>query len=158
MVANLLLEKIKENDEIIFNCGRITSDGSRNSICSHVLLECSLRSFSVTKRYYFLKLLEDECKNLSSETNTKIIIDIDKTTQSVSNDYSLFNKNKKYLNCVIEPFFQAEDFSEYSKVCKTLYFLVGIGDCNKLHSDNFSFNIDNLKIGYDLFLNIINND
>ena len=155
-VANELLSKLSNSNDIIFNCGNIITKGSRNTICSEVLLECSLRSFSVTKKYFFLEMLNRIAKEMVKKHSVDIHINSEKSLPILSNDYGLFIKHNNLINEITEPFYQAEDFSVYSNNAKTMFFLLGIGESECLHSSKFNFNIDVLKKGLDLFESIAN--
>lgn len=155
-IANELLSRLSSSNDIIFNCGKIVTKGSRNSVCSYALLECSLRSFSITKKYFFLEMLTRISKELAKKYSVNIYINSEKYLPVVSNDYGLFVKYSNLINEVTEPFYQAEDFSVYSSFSKTLFFLLGIGKTECLHSSKFIFDTNILKKGLELFINISN--
>jgi hippurate hydrolase len=155
MVSGILLNKINKIKDVVFNCGKITSVGGRNSVCANVVLECSMRSFTITKKYYFLEMLNRVAKEISEEYKVNIYINTDKSLPIVLNDYGLFIKNSSLINEVVEPFYHAEDFSVYSSCAKTLFFLIGIGDKESLHSSKFNFDLKVLQKGLDLYKNIL---
>lgn len=155
-VANELLSKLVSSQDIIFNCGNIITKGSRNTVCSEVLLECSLRSFSITKKYFFLEMINRVAKELVKKYSVNIYINSEKFLPVVSNDYGLFVKHNNLINEITEPFYQSEDFSVYSDHLKTLFFLLGTGESECLHSSKFNFDTSILKKGLDLFISIAN--
>ena len=57
-ISSLYLNEIRERD-VLFNCGKISSEGARNIICKEVNLECSARTLNNSKRKEFLKYLND---------------------------------------------------------------------------------------------------
>lgn len=155
-IAGELLSKLNNSHDILFNCGKITTVGSRSSVCSYALLECSLRSFSVTKKYFFLEMLTRISKELVKKYSVNIYINSEKCLPVVLNDYGLFVKNSNLINEITEPFYQSEDFSVYSNCAKTLFFLLGVGDTESLHSSKFQFDTKVLEKGLELFINILN--
>ena len=155
-VANDFLSRLSSSHDLIFNCGKIITKGSRNTVCADILLECSLRSFSVTKKYFFLEMLSRIAKELVKKYSVNIYINSEKYLPVVTNDYGLFLKNNNLINEITEPFYQSEDFSLYSNYAKTLFFLLGTGDTECLHSSKFMFNLELLQKGLDLFINIAN--
>lgn len=153
-VAYMLLNEITYDSDIIFNCGKITSSGSRNTVCPYIKLECSLRSFSLTKKYFFLERINRISKELAVKYGVNVYVNSSRCLPVVLNDYGLFVKHQNLINEITEPFFHAEDFSNYSSCAKTLFFLLGIGECDVLHSSKFQFNTKVLERGLDLFINI----
>ena len=158
LVAFKIINRLNDYKEAVFNCGKINSIGARNAVCADVLLECSVRNFSTTKKYFFLNYLYKVCEEIAEEDKVAIKINCENNIPAVLNDYGLFVKNQKFISNIVNPFYQAEDFSNYANTTKTLFFLLGTGDTEDLHSSKFCFDLDLLLIGYNLFISIINNN
>ena len=152
--ASLLITSVNNDEDVIFNCGKITSNGARNIICNDVLLECSLRTFYKIKRKKFLKSLNEEAKSISNLTNTNIYITSNKLIPEVKNSVFLFEKHRHLIDEVVSPVYQAEDFSFYSTNCKTLFMFLGVGSVNPLHSSDFNFELDVLEKGLKIYTSI----
>ena len=150
-VANEFLSKIEHIDDTIFNCGKITSTGGRNVVCSNVVLECSLRTFSIYKRYNFLEKLHSISKELSVKYKVNIFLQTNKNIPAVKNDLVMFEKCRHLIDEVIDPTYLAEDFSFYQEKCKVLYMFLGVGDTEMLHSNKFIFDPIILEKGYKTF-------
>ena len=148
-IASRLLEDIRGYD-IIFNCGKITSSGARNIICSEVNMECSLRTLNNSSRKDFLKYLNDLSVQYTNLYNVNIYINSNRFTPAVLNSSRLFNKYRFLIDEVIQPVYQSEDFSFYNSGCETLFFFIGIGPDKLLHDSNFTFNLDVLDTGVNL--------
>ena len=154
-IANEFLNKVEKVDDTIFNCGKLISRGSRNVVCSDVVLECSLRTFSIYKRYHFLEMLHRISKELSNKYNANIYLQTDKNIPAVKNDLVMFEKCRHLIDEVIDPTYLAEDFSFYQEKSKGLYMFLGIGETPMLHSNKFNFNPICLEKGYKTFVEIL---
>ncbi len=152
--AYKLLNEIDTEEDVIFNCGKITSSGARNIVCEEVLLECSLRSFHENKRKEFLNNLDSIAKKIQDQTKTNIDINSKKHILEVKNNSHLFEKYRHLIDEIILPVYKAEDFSFYGINSKCLFFFLGVGDTNGLHSNKFLFNPFVLEKGLELFLAI----
>lgn len=152
-VGYQLLNKIKEED-ILFNCGKITTQGARNIVCGKIQLDCSLRSFSDIKRRFFLKELNTIAITLSEDTQANIYIDKKRYIPPLKNSLFLFEKHRHLIDEIIAPVFQAEDFSFYTEKFKCLFLLLGVGNTESLHSKKFSFDPNVLEKGLNVFLKI----
>lgn len=153
-IASILLERLKNEDGVLFNCGKITSIGARNVICKYVKLECSLRSFYKIRRKSFLTILNNFSKELSREKKAKIIINSNRYIPEVSNNLILFEKHRHLIDEVVAPVLMAEDFSFYGIDSKTLFLFLGIGDSAPLHSGLFKIDEGVLEKGVKTFVAI----
>lgn len=149
-ISSLYLNEIRERD-VLFNCGKISSEGARNIICKEVNLECSARTLNNSKRKEFLKYLNDLSVKYTNLYNVNIYINSNRFTPSLTNSTRLFNKYRCFIDDVIEPVYQSEDFSFYSENSETLFFFLGIGNTPLLHESNFSFDLNVLEKGVNLF-------
>ena len=145
-VAFKLLSDIKAND-VLFNCGKISSEGARNIVCANITLECSLRTLNKVKRKEFLKYINNLCVNYTNLYNVNIYINSNRYLNPVVNSNRLFNKYRYSIDEIVSPVYQAEDFSVYGDCCETLYLFLGIGDTPLLHENNFSFDLNVLDKG-----------
>ena len=152
-VAIKLLEKM-DNEGIIFNCGTIKANGVRNVVCDKIQLECSLRSLYKIRRKRFIQNMLETSLALANSTKAKIDIDYSKYIPEVKNDFRLFERYRYLVDQVINPVYQAEDFSFYGMDAKTLFFFLGIGNVPGLHTNTFHFDINVLEKGLKLFMKI----
>ena len=152
-IANDLLTNVN-SEEVVFNCGKITSSGARNIICDDVLLECSLRTLYKIKRKKFLKNLNDLAKKISIETKGNIYVVTNNYIPEVRNSIFLFEKHRHLIDEVIGPVYQAEDFSFYKECSKILFLFLGVGNTSPLHCNDFIFDIDVLEKGVKIFTSI----
>lgn len=152
--ASRLITSIKTEEDVIFNCGKITSGGARNIVCNNVLLECSLRTFYKIRKKKFLKMLNEEAKLIATVTKTNIYITSNRVIPEVRNSVFLFEKYRHLIDEVVSPVYQAEDFSFYTNTAKTLFMFLGTGNTNPLHHSEFNFDIDILEKGLKCFISI----
>ena len=153
-VASIFLNDISSNEDVIFNCGKITSDGARNIVCDKVLLECSLRSFYKIRRKRFLTSMKELVNLLENKTHAKFSLDCSKYIPELKNNLVLFEKYRHLVDEVIAPVYQAEDFAFYSETAKILFFFLGVGNTSSLHSNTFCFDINVLEKGLKIFVKI----
>ena len=153
-IAYLLLDRMKQEEGVIFNCGKIVSKGVRNVICNQVNLECSLRSFYKIRRKNFLTVLNTYAKELSRDKKAKITINSNRHIPEVSNNLILFEKHRHLIDEVIAPVYMAEDFSFYGIDAKTLFLFLGIGETYPLHSSLFQIDFNALEKGVKTFISI----
>lgn len=135
------------NSDVLFNCGKITTEGARNVICSYAFLECSLRTFYKIRRKTFIKKLNQTAVQLANKTNVEIIINANRYIPEVKNDLILFEKYRHLIDEVVSPVYQAEDFSFYGLNAKTLLMFLGVGQTMPLHSSEFEFDLNVLEKG-----------
>jgi hippurate hydrolase len=152
--ASIFLNEVSNNEDIIFNCGKITSTGARNIVCDKVLLECSLRSFYKIRRKRFLTNIKELIKLLENTTQTKINLDCSKYIPELKNNLILFEKYRHLVDEVSAPVYQAEDFSFYGANAKILFFFLGAGNTSALHTNNFCFDVNVLEKGLKTFVKI----
>ena len=152
--ASNLLNEIPKNEGIIFNCGKIMSNGARNIVCDKVLLECSLRSFYKIRRKRFLEKLTDISETISKTHNSKIHLDFSRYLPELKNDLCLFEKYRYLVDEMVAPVYQSEDFSIYGLDSKILFFFLGIGDVSGLHTSRFYFDVNVLEKGLKTFIKI----
>ena len=149
-----LLEEINP-EEVIFNCGKITTLGARNIVCPYAFLECSLRSFYKIKRKNFLKILNQSAVKLANKTQAEFIINSHKYIPELKNDLILYEKYRHLIDEIVAPVYQAEDFSFYGLNAKTLFMFLGIGNNPPLHSSNFNFDLEVLEKGLKVLVGIV---
>ena len=152
-VAQRLLDNI-ECEDVVFNCGKISSIGARNIVCGNVSLECSLRTFNELKRKQFLNNLSNISVKIANDTTVNICIDAKRHIPLLKNDLCLFEKHRHLIDEIISPVWQSEDFAFYSLNYRCLFFFLGIGDTPKLHSRDFHFDLTVLQKGLNHFLKI----
>ena len=146
-IAFELLNSLDGFEDVIFNCGKISSIGARNIICDKVILECSLRSFYKIRRKSFLNKLNFIAKELSHKSGGNIFVNSKSYIPEVRNNLCLFEKFRHLIDEVVSPVYQAEDFSFYGKDCKSLFLFLGVGDTLPLHSNKFIFDPSVLEKG-----------
>ena len=149
--ARHLLNKIEAEENVIFNCGKISTSGARNVLCDNVLLECSLRTLYKIKRKNFLKNLNEKARLISNELKANIYVVSNRYIPEVRNSVILFEKYRHLIDEVIAPVYQAEDFSFYNEYSKSLFLFLGVGNTSNLHSNDFKFDTEILEKGVKIF-------
>lgn len=150
-IANEFLSQITVKKDEIFNCGVFKAYGQRNIICDNALLECTYRTFG--SNLEFLETIKTIAQKIESKTRASISIN-HRSIPLLKNDLKLAGDMD--ITILNSGFFQTDDFAYYTKKYNALYSLLGCGNIASLHSDEFSFDLELLKSGYNYFLNIIN--
>ena len=153
--ATLLLSSINTEDGVLFNCGRIITEGARNIVCSNVLLECSMRTLYKIRKKKQLRNLNEIARTISNQTKANIYVTSNRYIPEVRNSLFLFEKHRHLIDEVVSAVYQAEDFSFYGEKAKILFMFLGIGDTPPLHSNNFNFDLNVLKKGVNTLLAIV---
>lgn len=153
-LAEEMLDILRNESGVIFNCGKISSKGARNIICSEVKLECSLRSFYKIRRKKFLNKLNNIAREISNRTKTNIYINSNNYIPEVKNNLCLFERYRHLIDEVVAPVLQAEDFSFYETQARCLFLFLGVGDTSPLHSSDFCFDLNVLEKGLKTLLSI----
>lgn len=140
---------------VVYNFGKIKTSGARNIVCANLILEGTLRTFNENIKHKFIKKVNKKLIQISKKNKISFDFNYKKDIPSVNNDLLLFEKYYEDLNLLNNPLYEAEDFSFYQDKCKTLFILLGTGSDKNLHTSDFIFDLDLLKIGLDFLIKIV---
>lgn len=143
----LVFEKLyKINDEYISHLGEIHSGNLRNISSDKAVMKYTIR---------FKKDSNIKEEIMSNKIDTKCSVEY-----HFKNYYPILNNDLELLKKVnynkIDTLKSAEDFGYYSRKCKSLYLLFGLGKGFNLHTSNFDTNEKTRKLYYNKLLEILN--
>lgn len=155
IISNFYAYCNKIEEPHLINFGKINAGSARNIVPGSAYIEATLRAFSDD----IFNMMANELKRLceiNQDDNYKIELIINCNYPSVINDEELFLKYQNILNInkLDKPFLQAEDFGCYTRKYKALFMLLGCGNTNLLHTDNFDFNSEILQTGVETYKKI----
>lgn len=156
-----IYDKEHAYDEKIYRllkCGKLESGTARNIISGKTKMYITLRAYQNDVYESLKKMLFDEAKKYEAEYKVKFVIDINEGYEAVINDEKLVKKvethvlTKGYkLNILNKPVLQAEDFGCYTKYVPAVFFFLGLGKTEALHTDHFDFDSSLLENGLNFY-------
>ena len=140
--------------------GKIEAGTARNIIAGEAIINGTIRSFD--------EKIHDELKagiiriagTVDDKFKTRTVISYEGAYDAVLNDATVLGKVKTFapfINELVDPVLQGEDFGLYRGVCPILFFFLGVGDVAPLHNEKFDFDMDVLDTGLNLFKEIVLN-
>ena len=101
------------------------------------------------------KRMQEIAKEVELETSCKLDLHFSEGYRAVVNDPCLYKTvvsgYPDTVKTLPEPVMIAEDFAYYSKCVKSLFFFLGLGTEQPLHSPDFDFDDSVLKKGCELY-------
>ena len=139
--------------------GKMESGTVCNAISGHTRLEGSLRAFQDEAFYALRAGLVSIGKEVERNTGCSISIYMNDGYPPVMNPGKLYDKVKSVIDFeeLAEPSMITEDFSWYQKTIPGMFFFLGTGDTEALHSDRFDFDESVLVNGADFFTYLAEN-
>ncbi|MDD3193955.1 MAG: amidohydrolase [Oscillospiraceae bacterium] len=128
----------------VFKFGRMESGTVRNAVSARTLLEGTLRTFQDEAFDHITRRAAEIGQELTKETGCQFSVRFSEGYPPVCNDPQLYAKAAALLGPdgftpLAEPALIAEDFSFYQQVLPGLFFFLGVGGDQPLHSDRFCF-------------------
>ena len=140
--------------------GRMQSGTARNAISAHTRLEGTLRTFSDDLHASLQQGLLALSKTLEQQTGCQFQLHFSDGYPPVINDPLLFGEVSRYFGKenlleLEKPTLITEDFSFYQQRLPGVFFFLGIGGDQPLHSDCFQFDERLLLPGLALFQKLL---
>ena len=140
--------------------GRMQSGSARNAISAHTRLEGTLRTFSGSLHQALAQNLAEIARSLESELGCQISQHMSEGYPPVYNAPLLFEQvlqslGQENLLVLEKPTLITEDFSFYQQRLPGIFFFLGIGGEQPLHSDRFNFDEQLLEPGLSLFQKLL---
>lgn len=152
---DMVEREVPPEEPRLLRFGRFDSGTARNALSAETRMMGSLRSFTPETFDFMKRRLLEIASNVEEETGCSVTIDINEGYPPVINDPTLYDRVKAFLGGdmpgVTEPFMIAEDFSFYGLRVPSLFFLLGTGTEEPLHSDKFHFDESVLLSGLRLY-------
>lgn len=158
--AYRMAEEFEPEQFRLLRFGRMQSGTARNAISAHTRLEGTLRTFSSSLHQALAQNLAEIAHSLENETGCQISRHMSEGYPPVHNSPLLFEQVLQYLgqeNLLIleKPTLITEDFSFYQQRLPGIFFFLGIGGDQPLHSDHFNFEEQLLEPGLSLFQKLL---
>lgn len=144
--------KIEEPHLLHF--GKFDGGTLRNIVAEKVILQATLRAFNDETFDSLVETLYQNAKLLETKYRVNFKIGLDAHFPVVYNNPELVDK-MSFAKVLKAPFLQAEDFGLYTTLYPSVFFLLGIGDTNALHSNQFNFNSEVLEVGVNILLKVL---
>ena len=136
--------------------GKMVSGEVRNSVSGRSVLEGSLRCFEDTVYEQLRRKLSELAETIEKRSGCKVEISCSEGYPPVTNDAALLSEAKtRFPIAETEPTYITEDFSVYQRHVPGVFFLLGTGDTEPLHSPHFDFDESVLQTGLSLFCALI---
>lgn len=149
-------------DRTIIQICKFNSGTARNIIPGSAHLTGTIRAYSEDKFADLVKLIETCCKKIARRFEVDINFSHSKPYPPVINDPDLFEEVlpalKKNLDFEIfeKPALISEDYSYYGKHAKSIFFFLGTGYEDALHSSSFKIKPEALEQGVKLYSTLLN--
>ncbi|MDD6313334.1 MAG: amidohydrolase [Firmicutes bacterium] len=139
----------------ILRFGKLSSGSARNIISGESRLLGSMRTLDDPTFELMQKRMQEIAKEVELETSCKLDLHFSEGYPAVVNDPCLYktvvSAYPDTVKTLPEPVMIAEDFAYYSKCVKSLFFFLGLGTEQPLHSPDFDFDDSVLKKGCELY-------
>lgn len=144
----------------VFRFGLMQSGTVRNAVSAHTLLEGTLRTFQDETYQHITRRAAEIGRQLEEETGCQIFVHFSNGYPPVCNDPDLYTKAAALLgpdgfSPLAQPVLIAEDFSFYQQTLPGLFFFLGTGGDQPLHSDRFQFDEAVLEQGVCLYQKLL---
>ena len=142
-----------ENVYRLLKFGKFSSGTARNALSAHCHIEGSLRAFQDGIFEEMRSNLLAIAKAVEEEFGCKAELHFSEGYPAVMNDPKLYRELRKQVQWeeLAVPSMTAEDFGWYQRYVPGLFFFLGLGESEALHSDTFDFDDTVLQNGADLF-------
>ncbi len=158
--AYQMASEFKPGEFRLLRFGKMESGTARNAVSAYARLEGTLRTFSDELHLGLAQNLSEIAHALETELGCQIAIHLSEGYPPVTNAPLLYEQVMRYLGPehlfrLEEPTLITEDFSFYQQRVPGLFFFLGIGGQEPLHSDRFNFDERLLEPGLSLFQKLL---
>ena len=137
----------------LFNSGTV-----RNILSEETKIEGTLRSYHPDIHSYLKSKMRTIANHYEQDYGCFIRLDYNDGYDAVINDAVLFfqaQQNIPYLQELVKPVLQAEDFGVYGQHYPILFSFLGIGQTSPLHNSKFDFDMSVLDHGLQYFIDLL---
>ena len=144
----------------VFKFGHMQSGTVRNAVSAYTVLEGTLRTFQDEVFDHITRRAAEIGQDVQKETGCQISVRFSQGYPPVYNDPALYEQAAALLAPdrlvpLKEPALIAEDFSFYQQELPGLFFFLGTGSDQPLHSDRFCFDESVLEQGVALYQTLL---
>lgn len=143
-------------ENCLLRFGKMTSGEVRNAVSRETVLEGSLRCLDDESYDEMRAMLSDLAAKTERETGCAVEVRRTAGYPPVTNDAALLEEAKtRFPIFDIAPTYITEDFSVYQRQAPGVFFFLGTGGSELLHSPRFDFDERLLETGRSLFLALL---
>ena len=144
----------------VLQFGRMQSGTVRNAVSDYTRLEGSLRTFQDEAFSHITRRCAEIGESLQEKTGCRFSVQFSEGYPPVVNDPDLYDRAAQLLGKgafvpLEQPALIAEDFSFYQQQMPGLFFFLGIGSDQPLHSDRLCFDESVLQRGVALYQSLL---
>ena len=139
-----MVDSLPVEEPRAFLFGKMTSGTVRNAVSGETRLEGSLRTYREETYLHCREALKAIGADIAAETGCIVDVDINEGYPAVWNHEGLYETvcaalGKDAPALLDAPALAAEDFSFYQRRCPGVFFFLGLGQTEELHSPKFAF-------------------
>lgn len=156
-----MINELSRKSFCLLKFGKFKSGVVRNAISAQSHLEGTLRVFDDNVYFEIMMSMKKLSKEMMERTGCKINLHFSKGYPIVFNDPETTKEILKQfpdIKEMKEPVLQAEDFAYYQTSVPGVFFFLGTGEDNPLHSDTFHFDTSILQIGLNFYKELLSID
>ncbi len=161
-------KEVPVKEPCVFNAGSIHGGESNNSICDHVSMYCTLRTWDATLDAKMTKRIKDICAAVAKESGGKFKYTQKKYYPILVNDKTMTERlwqaaakvvGEKHIGMHGRGL-GGEDFAYFAQLKPCALFRLGVRNEQKecvygLHQDKFNIDEDALEIGAEIFVQFV---
>jgi amidohydrolase len=169
-IQSFISRKINAQESVVLTVGSINGANRLNIIPSELKVEGMLRYFNEEDRDLLLKQMQESAISFSTLYGANATLSVIRDAIPLFNDVNLLLNIEKYYNTNLEieylpkliretPVMLAEDFPEYLKETKGIFFFLGAQNIKpqQLHTPDLDLNENALFYGINFMINLIEN-
>lgn len=149
-------ERVEGRENCLLRFGKMVSGEVRNAVSRETILEGSLRCLDDAGYEAMRRMLSEVAADVERETGCAVEVRQTAGYPPVTNDLGLLREAKTRFPVEdIAPTYITEDFSVYQQLVPGVFFFLGTGGEELLHSPRFDFDERLLETGLALFLALL---
>lgn len=155
LLVSRLADRVPNDPLQLLRFGLLKSGTVGNIVAGSATVAGTLRSFSDDDHEALIQLLTDTATEVEKETGCNVEISLTAGYPAVINDADLFDQVASLgipITVLDEPPMTGEDFSFYQREAPGVFFFVGTGRTDALHSQTFDFDEAALESGLRLLI------
>ncbi len=143
--------------------GRMEAGSVRNAVAAEAVLEGTLRAFTLEDHAFLRARCEALAKEVAAETGCALELTFSDGYPPVTNDAELLQRIRAHLGADAPGLYDGlslstEDFAWYQQYVPGVFFFLGVGETEELHSARFVFDEQVLAKGLSLYERLLELD
>lgn len=137
-------EEIPADVPYLLRFGRMEGGHVRNAVAAEAVLEGTLRAFTLDRFDWLKQRCRDIAAEVEHDTGCTMTLSFSEGYPPVTNDAALLERVCRHLGADAPNNFEGyalatEDFAWYQQKLPGVFFFLGVGDTEELHSARFTF-------------------